>query len=73
MSTNSTKTMTPHFIKNILSLLDYADTIYDQTYNFSLLEKLKSVQYNARLAIAGAIRVTSTEKLYQELGWLLIS
>ena len=30
-------------------------------------QKLESIQYNACLAIAGAIRGTSKEKLYQEL------
>ena len=30
--------------------------------------KLESIQYNACLAITGAIRGTSKEKLYQELG-----
>ena len=29
---------------------------------------IESVQYNASLAITGAIRGTSREKLYQELG-----
>ena len=29
---------------------------------------MESVQYNAALAITGAIRGTSREKLYQELG-----
>ena len=29
---------------------------------------MESVQYNAALAITGAIRSTSREKLYQELG-----
>ena len=33
-----------------------------------LHDKLESVHYNACLAINGAIRDTSTEKLYQELG-----
>ena len=34
-----------------------------------LTDKIKSVQYNAALAFTGAIRVTSKEKLYQELGF----
>ena len=29
---------------------------------------MKSIQYNAAVAITGAIRGTSREKLYQELG-----
>ena len=32
------------------------------------MSKIESVQYNASLAITGAIRGTSREKLYQELG-----
>ena len=47
--------------------LDYRDIIYDQAYKESFHQKLESVQYNA-LAITAAIRGTSKEKLYQELG-----
>ena len=47
--------------------LDYGDIIYDQAYKESFHQKLESIQYNAVLAIAGAIRGTSREKLYQEL------
>ena len=32
------------------------------------IKKLESIQYDAALAITGAIRGTSSEKLYQELG-----
>ena len=46
--------------------LDYWDIIYDQSYNDSFHQKIESVQYNAALAITGAIRDTSREKLYQE-------
>ena len=52
----------------IRSRLDYADIIYDQAYNFAFHDKLESIQYNACLAITGAIRGTSTEKINQELG-----
>ena len=52
----------------IRSQLDFADVIYDQAYNSSFHEKLKSLQYNTCLAITGAISGTSSEKLYQELG-----
>ena len=48
--------------------LDYWDIIYDQTYNESFHHKMESIQCNAALAITGAIRGTSIEKLYQELG-----
>ena len=47
--------------------LNYGDTLYDQPY-MSFHHKLESVQYNACLVITGAIRGTSKEKLYQELG-----
>ena len=48
--------------------LDYGDILYDQAFNSSFRDRLESVQYNACLAITGAIRGTSKEKLYQELG-----
>ena len=41
--------------------LDYGDIIYDKACN-------SSFHHNSALAIAGAIRGTSKEKLYQELG-----
>ena len=49
--------------------LEYGDVIYDQPNLSSLTNKIESVQYNADLAITGAIRGTSKEKLYQELGF----
>ena len=49
--------------------LDYGDVIYDQPNLFSLPNKIESVQYNAALAITGAIRGTSKDKLYQELSF----
>ena len=33
------------------------------------MQKLESLQYNAVLAITGAWRGTSTDKIYEELGW----
>ena len=51
----------------IRSRLDYTDTIYDQAYNSAFHDNFGSIQYNAYLAITGAIRGTSTEKIYQEL------
>ena len=48
--------------------LDYGDIIYDQAFNNSFHQKIESLQYNAALAIRGAIRGTSREKIYQELG-----
>ena len=48
--------------------LDYGDVLYDQAFNNSFHAKIESIQYNACLAIRGAIRGTSREKIYQELG-----
>ena len=52
----------------IRSHTDFADVIYDQPHNNTIINKLESIQYNSALAITGAIRGTSREKLYQELG-----
>ena len=52
----------------IWSHLDYCDVLYDQAFNNVFKEKLESFQYNACLALTGAIRGTSKEKIYQELG-----
>ena len=49
--------------------LDYVDILYDQVFNDAFHEKLESIQYNAALAITSAIRGSSREKLYQELGF----
>ena len=49
--------------------IDYSDDIYDQPQNELFSSKIESVQYNASRAITGAIRETSKEKLYQELGF----
>ena len=48
--------------------LDYGDVIFDQPHNDSFCKKIESVQYNASLAITGAIRGTSRERIYKELG-----
>ena len=48
--------------------LDYCDVIYDQPHNASFCSKIESVQYNAALAITGAIKGTSRNRLYHELG-----
>ena len=48
--------------------IDYGDITYEQAYNTSFHQKLERLQYNACLAITGAIRGTSREKLYEELG-----
>ena len=48
--------------------LDYGNVIYGQEDNESVISRIERVQYNASLAIARAIRKTSQENLYQELG-----
>ena len=48
--------------------LDYGDNVYDRSDNESFVSKLNQVQYNAALAITGAIKFTSPTKLYNELG-----
>ena len=59
--------------------LDYGDVIYhipQKVCDFShevtlhrLMERLESVQYSAGLAITGAWKGTSRDKIYEELGW----
>ena len=49
--------------------LEYGDIIYDRAYNTSFHQNIESIQYNAALAITGAVRGTSREKLYQEFGF----
>ena len=58
-------TIQKSFIK---SHLDYGNIIYNKEFNESFHAKLESLQYNATLAITGAIRGSCTEKIYEELG-----
>ena len=48
--------------------LDYGDIVYDRAFNESFHKYLESIQYNAAIVITGAIRGTSSEKLFQGLG-----
>ena len=48
----------------VIPHLDYGDLIYDEAYNETFHQKLESIQYNACLALSGAIRGSSREKLY---------
>ena len=48
--------------------LDYGDVTYDQPNNDAFCSRIESVQYNAALAITGAIKGSSRERLYHELG-----
>ena len=42
--------------------------IYDQTFNMSFQKKMETIQCNAALSTTSAIRDSSREKLYYELG-----
>ena len=46
--------------------LDYRYVIYDHQSNASFSNKIESVRYNAALAITGAIKDYSCDKLYLE-------
>ena len=48
--------------------LDDGDVIFFKAYNNSFQQRLESGQYKALLAITDAIKSSSTEKLYQEVG-----
>ena len=52
--------------------LDYGDIIYhkhDPDLKLDFTKKLESTQYSAALAVSGAWRGASRQKLYDELGW----
>ena len=65
---SSLLTMYKTFIRSQLDQVDIIYDIYEQAYNSDFHDKLESTQYNACLAITGTIKVTSTEKINQELG-----
>ena len=48
--------------------LDYGDIVYDRAFSESFYKNIESVQDNAAMAITGAIRGTSSEKTFQEVG-----
>ena len=52
--------------------LDYGDVIYhrdDPEMNSGLTKRRESIQYSAALAVAGAWKSISYDKLFDELGW----
>ena len=49
--------------------LDYGDIVYDKPNNETFINKTEIAQYDAALAITGAIRRTSREKHYAKLGF----
>ena len=62
---NSLLTICKAFIR---PYLNYGDVVYYYPGNVSFMQKLKSVQCNASMAITGCFRGTSRNKLYSELG-----
>ena len=46
---------------------DYSDVIFDKAYNNFFQHRLESLQYKGSLVITGAIKGSSTKKLYQQL------
>ena len=48
--------------------LGYGDIIYDEAYNEIFHQKPEYIQDNACLALSGAIRGSSREIIYHELG-----
>ena len=48
--------------------LDYTHIIYEKTDNESFRDWVEKLQYNGPLAITGAIRGTSQERIYNKLG-----
>ena len=57
-----------HYKTFVRSHLEYGDVIYDQPNNSRFIQEIKSSQFNMVLAIAGAIKGSTREKLYQEVG-----
>ena len=49
-------------------ILDYADIIYEKPLTESFKDKSEMVQYNAAPVITGAIKGTSRNRIYRELG-----
>ena len=64
----SRKTLLNIYKAYIRPHLDYGDIIYDKPNVQNFINRVESVQYNAALAITGAIRGTSQERIYNELG-----
>ena len=53
----------------ICPYLDYRDILYDKVFNASFHQKIESIQYNACLAIIGAMRGSSREKKLSRAGF----
>ena len=51
----------------ICSSSEYGDILYDKAFNASFHQKVESIRYNTCLAITGAIRGSSRDKIYEKL------
>ena len=54
-------------------LLDYVDIIYDLVIFENFKYKLESIQHKDALTITDAVRGTSTEKHFNELGFEILA
>ena len=54
-----------HFVR---PNLDYTDIIFDKPFNDFFKTKIEMIQYRAALVITGAIKGTSRDCIYQEIG-----
>ena len=52
----------------VIPHLDYGEVIY-HNQNLHLMSKSESTHHDAALAVSGAWRGTSTDKVLEELGW----
>ena len=64
----SQKTLFTSYKSFVRPNLDYADTIYDKPFNESFKPKMEMIQYRTIFVIIGAIKGTSRDRLYQEIG-----
>ena len=48
--------------------IDYGDVFYDEPNKEHFCNMIERVQYNTALAITGAVKGTSQQKIYSELG-----
>ena len=53
----------------VRSLVDYALPIYGNNLKQTDLNRLEQLQYRAGKLVVSALKYTSKEKLYDELGW----
>ena len=64
----SRKTLLSFYKSFVRPNLDYASIIYDKPFNESFKTKIEMIHYRAALVITGAIKSTTRDLLYQEIG-----